>query len=60
MMNMNPNQLNDTKAGATKQRADELARQANRDTLMSRIMTTIFITVVIIGILYWIAYIRTS
>ncbi|PZT56743.1 hypothetical protein DN757_05695 [Paenibacillus silvae] len=59
-MNMNPNNLNSSEAEAAKQRADELVQQAKRSTWTSGILTTIVITVILIGLFYWIAYIRTS
>ncbi|WP_145334084.1 hypothetical protein [Paenibacillus xylanexedens] len=59
-MNMGPNHLNSSEGEAAKQRADELARQAQRGSWLSGIFTTIFIAAVIIGILFWIAYGRTS
>ncbi|WP_221443950.1 hypothetical protein [Paenibacillus sp. JGP012] len=57
---MNPNNLNPSEAEAAKQRADELAQQAKRSTWTSGILTTIVIAVILIGLFYWIAYIRTS
>lgn len=59
-MNMSPNPLNSQEAEGAKRRADELAHQAQRGTWMSGIITTIIIAAVIIGILYWVAYARTS
>jgi len=59
-MNMDPNHLNSSEGEAAKQRADELARQAQRGSWLSGVFTTIIIAAVIIGILFWIAYGRTS
>ncbi|GGH63294.1 hypothetical protein GCM10008014_40590 [Paenibacillus silvae] len=59
-MNMNPNNLNSSEAEAAKQRADELVQQAKRSTWTGGILTTIVIAVILIGLFYWIAYIRTS
>lgn len=59
-MNMTPNHLNSSEGEAAKQRAEENSRQAQRGTWMSGIITTIIIAAVIIGILYWVAYARTS
>ncbi|WP_434748301.1 hypothetical protein [Paenibacillus amylolyticus] len=59
-MNMSPNHLNSSEGEAAKQRTDELARQAQQSSFKSGMLTTIIIAVVIIGILYWVAYARTS
>jgi hypothetical protein len=59
-MNMTPNHLNSSEGEAAKQRAEENSRQAQRGSLRDGILTTIFIAAFIIGILYWVAYSRTT
>ncbi len=59
-MNMNPNNLISSEAEAANQRADELVQQAKRSIWASGILTTIVSAVILIGLFYWIAYIRTS